>query len=122
MKKEAMLFAIAFFLFGLAPSAADPFKERMKHKFIENFVYAEVMEELCGSWRLDNAKAMMMMSYLGFDANDIAPGGRYRDEMISHHDYLKPQLERAGKDMACDMAEMMYGPSGQVVENWMKRR
>jgi hypothetical protein len=79
-------------------------------------------ENACKSWRLDLARAALALSIFGFGENDFQPGGSYHQEFMDTANHIKAQLANTNEEMVCDMAEMMFGPSGRVIKNWMKKR
>ena len=113
----------AFLCLGGSPSAsARTVTEKEKTNFIEAYVAAMTFEGVCKSWRLDLAKASLARAYLTFGEDDFAPGGRYHEQFMENASHFKSQVAGMGEDMVCDMSEMMFGPSGNIIPGWMKRR
>jgi hypothetical protein len=106
---------------GLSASART-FTENEKTNFLEAYVAAMLFEKTCKSWRLDLAKASVARSALGFGPDDFAPGGRYNVQFMDDIERLKAKVSGLNEDMICDMAEMMFGPNGQIIPDWMKKR
>jgi len=113
----------AFLCFdGSASAFARTVTEKQKLNFIEAYVAAMTFEDVCKSWRLDLAKAALARAYFSFGDDDFAPGGRYHEPFLENTVHFKSKIAGIGEDMTCDMAEMMFGPSGNIIPGWMKRR
>jgi hypothetical protein len=59
---------------------------------------------------------------LKFGDDDLQPGGRYHDKFMTEFDYMKSKTSGASNDENCDFAELMFGPGGKIMPNWMKKR
>jgi hypothetical protein len=96
--------------------------EEAKHNYIKNYVFALAFEKACGSWRLDRLKAIVARSMFNLPDNAFDEGGPYREEFLSEASKVKTLISAMDGDLACDVAQAMYGPRGEVVPNWMTRR
>ena len=96
--------------------------EHARHIFIKNYVFALTLEGACKAWRLNRLKAMVARSMLQIDDEAFEDGGAYHKEFMTYASQVKTIVGAMDNDLACDTAQEMYGPSGQVAKDWMSRR
>lgn len=125
MRKMLVILSIVAGL-GLSSAFAKKEKsvsaEEAKSNYIKNYVFALAFEKACDSWRLDRLKAIVARSMFNLPDNAFDEGGPYRNEFLSEVSKIKTLISAMDGDLACDVAQAMYGPRGDVVPNWMTRR
>lgn len=108
----------ALLLAGTLLAKADDLKDR-KDKFLHDFAYMLVAQERCSKWQINKPKVVQVLPFIKARNEDIQSGGR--DWPILEKYAVESQKKFTGLDenAACSMAELMYGPHGNVSSGFM---
>ena len=108
----------ALLLVSTLPAKADDLKDG-KEKFLHDFAYMLVAQERCSKWQINKPRVTQVLPFIKARNEDLEPGGR--DWPILQKYAAESQKKFAGldEDAACSMAELMYGPHGNVSSGFM---
>jgi hypothetical protein len=86
--------------------------------FTDNYAMALGLEAACPTWRVDRAKAAMAIAISGL------PDDAYQVPGPLHDRFMKAGMtaKSLSPELACDTAEMLFGPDGTGVPGFMKKR
>lgn len=115
---------IVAMLIGVAALAAPAPAQALSpaEAAIDNYIAAQALGEACARWRLDEARAALRFSAARIEPHDVREGGRHHDYFRRKAQSFKIMVAQMTPDLACDTAEMFFGPQGTVQPDWMKRR
>jgi hypothetical protein len=108
----------ALLLVSTLPAKAEDLKHG-KEKFLHDFAYMLVAQERCSKWQINKPRVTQVLPFIKARNEDLEPGGR--DWPILQKYAAESQKKFAGldEDAACSMAELMYGPHGNVSSGFM---
>jgi hypothetical protein len=86
--------------------------------FTDNYATALGLEAACPTWRVDLAKAAIALAVSGLPDNAYEVPGLLHDRFMKAGSTAKS----LSPEMACDAAEMLFGPDGTGVRGFMKKR
>ena len=86
--------------------------------FTDNYAIALGLEAACPTWRVDRAKAAIALAVSGLPDDAYEAPGPLHDRFIAS----AAKVKSLDQDMACDAAEMLFGPDGTGVRGFMKKR
>ena len=117
--RDALIVFLAALTAAAAPVAAKEPKVTPKLlTFADNYAIALALEQKCPSWRVDRAKASIVLAASGLPEDAFEAPGPLHDRFTAAADRVTTLHE----DRACDMAENLFGPNGVGVRGLMKRR
>ena len=86
----------------------------------ENYVIALALEGVCPKMHVDRAFMAVAFTVANVKPNDREPGGRDYAMFTRIVNEQAPKMRSLNQTSACDMADMLFGPSGSGVPGLMK--